>query len=92
MDGGLLPVELEDPTFWAVTLGIGAVVILALVALLTMLVLYLRDIDARAHGAWQLAQRLAAAAESAPRDGLLGPGLDGLEERLEAERRRLEAT
>ncbi len=45
---------------WWVTLGLGAVVIIAVVVLLSLLVAFVDDIDKRVREIWDTATRLAA--------------------------------
>ena len=79
----LLPVTTEYVTFWDVTLGIGAVVIAALVALLTFLVLYVKDIDQRVDGVWRMAQIFAANTANAPQLDVLNTNLAEIDAELE---------
>jgi hypothetical protein len=50
----------EHLTMWWVTLGLGAVVIIAVVVLLSLLVAFVDDIDKRVREIWDTATRLAA--------------------------------
>jgi len=49
----------EHVTFWWITLGLGAVVISAVILLLFLLELYVRDLDAGVQRAWDMAARVA---------------------------------
>ena len=49
----------EHVTFWWITLGLGAVVISAVIVLLFLLELYVRDLDAGVQRAWDMAARVA---------------------------------
>jgi len=46
-------------TFWWITLGLGAVVISAVILLLFLLEVYVRDLDASVQRAWDTAARVA---------------------------------
>ena len=50
----------EHVTFWWITLGMGAVVEIALIVLLSLLVSFVNDIDVNVREAWETATRLAA--------------------------------
>lgn len=50
----------EEVTFWWVALGIGFVVILVVIALLTLLLRLVQDIDTGVFGVWEMAKRVAA--------------------------------
>lgn len=58
--GVLLALAQEHITMWWVTLGLGAVVIIAVVVLLSLLVAFVDDIDKRVREIWDTATRLAA--------------------------------
>ena len=49
----------EHITFWWITLGLGAVVISAVILLLFLLELYVRDLDAGVQRVWDMAARVA---------------------------------
>lgn len=49
----------EHITFWWVTLGLGAVVISAVILLLSLLVTFVNDIDRNVREAWDTATRVA---------------------------------
>ena len=49
----------EHVTFWWVTLGLGAVVISAVILLLSLLVTFVDDIDKNVREAWDTATRVA---------------------------------
>ena len=49
----------EHITFWWVTLGLGAVVISAVILLLSLLVTFVDDIDKNVREAWDTATRVA---------------------------------
>ena len=50
----------EHITFWWITLGMGAVVIIAVIVLLSLLVSFVDDIDRNLKDVWDTATRLAA--------------------------------
>ncbi len=50
----------EHVTFWWITLGMGAVVIAAVIVLLSLLTSFVKDIDENLKDAWDTATRLAA--------------------------------
>ena len=56
----LADVAREHVTFWWITLGLGAVVIAAVIVLLTLLVNLVDDIDKNVQDVWDTATRLAA--------------------------------
>jgi hypothetical protein len=45
---------------WYISLGIGAVVIAVVIALLTLLLRIVQEIDVNVFGVWEMAKRLAA--------------------------------
>ncbi len=49
----------EHLTFWSITLGLGAVVISAVILLLFLLVQFVKDIDKNVREAWETATRVA---------------------------------
>lgn len=49
----------EHVTFWWITLGLGAVVISAVILLLFLLELYVRDLEAGVQRVWDMAARVA---------------------------------
>ena len=49
----------EHVQFWWITLGLGAVVISAVILLLFMLELYVRDLEAAVQRVWDMAARVA---------------------------------
>ena len=55
----LLDVASEHVTFWWVTLGLGAVVISAVILLLSLLVTFVDDIDKNVREVWDTATRVA---------------------------------
>ncbi len=55
----LADVAREHITFWYVTLGLGAVVISAVILLLSLLVTFVNDIDQNVREAWDTATRVA---------------------------------
>ncbi len=55
----LADVAREHITFWWVTLGLGAVVISAVILLLSLLVVFVDDIDKNVREAWDTATRVA---------------------------------
>jgi len=55
----LADVAREHITFWWVTLGLGAVVISAVILLLSLLVTFVNDIDRNVREAWDTATRVA---------------------------------
>ena len=54
-----LALAADHLTFWNITLGLGAVVISAVILLLFLLELYVRDLDAGVQRAWDMAARVA---------------------------------
>lgn len=54
---GFAPAEI---TVWQIALGIGLVVVLVVIALLTLLLSIVHDIDRGVLGVWETAKRLAA--------------------------------
>lgn len=56
----VLAFAVEEITMWKVALGIGAVVIVVVIALLTLLLRIVQDIDGNVFGVWEMAKRLAA--------------------------------
>ncbi len=57
--GSTLALASEHVTFWWITLGLGAVVISAVILLLFLLELYVRDLDAGVQRVWDMAARVA---------------------------------
>jgi hypothetical protein len=58
--GGILgDVASEHITFWWITLGLGAVVISAVILLLSLLITFVDDIDKNVREAWDTATRVA---------------------------------
>lgn len=55
----LLALADEHVTFWWITLGLGAVVISAVILLLFLLELYVRDLEAGVQRLWDMAARVA---------------------------------
>ncbi len=55
-----LALQSEHITFWWITLGMGAVVIIAVIVLLSLLVSFVDDIDRNLKDVWDTATRLAA--------------------------------
>jgi hypothetical protein len=55
-----LALQSEHVTFWWITLGMGAVVVIAVIVLLSLLVSFVNDIDVNVREAWETATRLAA--------------------------------
>lgn len=55
----LLGLASEHLTFWSITLGLGAVVISAVILLLFLLVQFVKDIDRNVREAWETATRVA---------------------------------
>lgn len=49
----------DHVTFWWITLGLGAVVISAAILLLTLLLLFVKDVDDNVSEAWDMAGRVA---------------------------------
>ena len=49
----------EHLTFWSITLGLGAVVISAVILLLFLLVQFVKDIDVNVRETWETATRVA---------------------------------
>jgi hypothetical protein len=58
--GVVLALAEEHITMWWVTLGLGAVVIIAVIVLLSMLVALVDDIDVNVREVWDTATRVAA--------------------------------
>lgn len=56
----MIPIALETHTFWLITLGIGAVVALVVIVLMTLLLSLLKDIDAGVASASTVARSVAA--------------------------------
>ncbi|MDP9071636.1 MAG: hypothetical protein M3N68_10245 [Actinomycetota bacterium] len=56
----ILALQSEHVTFWWITLGMGAVVVIAVIVLLSLLVSFVNDIDVNVREAWETATRLAA--------------------------------
>ncbi len=56
----MLALQSEHVTFWWITLGMGAVVVIAVIVLLSLLVSFVNDIDVNVREAWETATRLAA--------------------------------
>ncbi|MGH2706636.1 MAG: hypothetical protein ACRDJ4_16575 [Actinomycetota bacterium] len=50
----------EELTAWTIALGIGLVVILVVIALLTLLLRIVQGIDVNVFGVWEMAKRVAA--------------------------------
>lgn len=50
----------QEVTMWWISLGIGLVVILVVITLLSLLVRLVQDIDTGVFGVWEMAKRLAA--------------------------------
>ncbi|MGH9182672.1 MAG: hypothetical protein ACRDZ9_02465 [Acidimicrobiales bacterium] len=59
MDAVVLALQSEHETFWVITLGLGVVVAIAVVVLLSLLVAFVRDIDRNVLEAWETATRVA---------------------------------
>jgi hypothetical protein len=55
----VLALASEHLTFWSITLGLGAVVISAVILLLTLLVQFVNDIDKNVMETWETATRVA---------------------------------
>jgi hypothetical protein len=55
----VLALASEHLTFWSITLGLGAVVLSAVILLLTLLVQFVNDIDNNVMEAWETATRVA---------------------------------
>lgn len=56
----LLAYAPQEIAMWSVALGIGAVVIAVVIALLTLLLRFVQDIDNGVADVWQMATKLAA--------------------------------
>lgn len=50
----------QEVVMWQIALGIGLVVILVVIALLTLLLKLVQDIDRNVFGVWEMAKRVAA--------------------------------
>jgi hypothetical protein len=57
--GTVLGLASEHLTFWSITLGLGAVVISAVILLLFLLVQFVKDIDRNVREVWETATRVA---------------------------------
>jgi hypothetical protein len=57
--GTTLALASEHVQFWWITLGLGAVVISAVILLLFLLELYVRDLEAGVQRVWDMAARVA---------------------------------
>jgi hypothetical protein len=57
--GATLALAQDHINFWWITLGLGAVVISAVILLLFLLELYVRDLDAGVQRVWDMAARVA---------------------------------
>ena len=55
----MFALQAEHITFWWITLGMGAVVIIAVIVLLSLLVSFVNDIDENVKDVWDTATRLA---------------------------------
>ncbi len=55
----LLGLQSEHITFWWITLGMGLVVIIAVIVLLSLLISFVDDIDENVKDVWDTATRLA---------------------------------
>ncbi|MBA3301593.1 MAG: hypothetical protein H0T15_06955 [Thermoleophilaceae bacterium] len=55
----LLGVSSDEKVLWQIVLGMGLVVILVVIALLTLLQRLVRDIDQGVHSLWTVTQRVA---------------------------------
>ena len=60
MTGVTLALAEEHITMWWVTLGLGAVVIIAVIVLLSLLIALVDDIDVNVREVWDTATRVAA--------------------------------
>ena len=56
---GIIGLASEHLSFWSITLGLGAVVISAVILLLFLLVQFVKDIDRNVREAWETATRVA---------------------------------
>jgi Na+/H+ antiporter NhaD/arsenite permease-like protein len=56
----ILALAQEHIDFWWITLGMGAVVIIAVIVLLSLLIAFVDDIDVNVREVWDTATRLAA--------------------------------
>lgn len=56
----LMALAAEERTMWYIALGMGAVVVAAVITLLTLLVRLVDDIDKGVFGVWEMAKRVAA--------------------------------
>lgn len=57
--GTMLGLQAEHITFWWITLGMGLVVIIAVIVLLSLLISFVDDIDENVKDVWDTATRLA---------------------------------
>ncbi len=60
MDLFILALAREHVNFWWITLGLGVVVIIAVIVLLSLLVALVKDIDRNLLEAWETATKVAA--------------------------------
>lgn len=56
----ILALASSEVTMWKISLGIGAVVLIVVIALLTLLLRIVQDIDRNVFGVWEMAKRVAA--------------------------------
>jgi hypothetical protein len=80
----LLAVTAEQKVFWEITLGMGLVVILVVIALLTLLTRLVRDIDVGVAELWTMAKRMAANTATTYQFGNSAAIFDEIREELEA--------
>lgn len=74
----------EQKVFWEITLGMGLVVILVVIALLTLLTRLVRDIDVGVSALWTMAKRMAANTATTYQFGNNAAIVDEIREELEA--------
>ncbi len=55
----LLGVDADEKVLWQIALGMGLVVVLVVIALLTLLHNLVRDIDSAVHSLWTVTKRVA---------------------------------
>lgn len=56
----ILALSQQNLNFWWIAIGLGVVLILAVIVLLSLLSVFVSDIDDRVLDAWETAERLAA--------------------------------
>jgi Tfp pilus assembly protein PilX len=72
----------DQRVFWEIALGIGLVVVLVVIALLTLLTTIVRDIDLSVAALWTMAKRMAANTATTYQLGTLANSLDDVNDEL----------